>query len=171
MPAAKTSKRPKYKRKKKKLSWRSKPEKKWTLVDWKEWLWDTRFSPYIRLRDCLRTTGSPDCGQCVTCHKVYPRNRLQAGHFVPGRTDAILFDEDCVHAQCYRCNCVLDAWPEYYRFMQKEYGQEKIEQLIDQRDEKVELTVDWIKEAHEYYTKRIEEFLNGNNVFPDEGVG
>jgi len=134
-----------------------KKQKEWTITKWKKELW-TKFSQYIRLRDCLKTTGSSDFGRCVTCGRKYPRQKLQAGHFIPGRTDAILFDPDCVHAQCYRCNCKLQGdWPAYYRFMQREYGQEKIEQLIDQRDEEVELTVEWIQEAYEYYTKHIEE--------------
>ena len=132
-------------------------KKEWTKTKWKDWLW-IKFSQYIRLRDCLKTTGSSDYGLCVTCGRKYPRKNLQAGHFLPGRTDAILFDEDGVHAQCYRCNCHLQGdWPAYYRFMQKEYGQEKIEQMIDQRNEEVEMTVEWIQEAYDYYVKRIEE--------------
>jgi len=142
-------------------------KKEWTITKWKDWLW-TKFSQYIRLRDCLKTTGSPDYGLCVTCRRKYPRGKLQAGHFVPGRTDAILFDEDCTHAQCYRCNCKLQGdWPRYYRWMQKEYGQEKIEQLIDRRDEEVEMTIEWIQEAYEYYTKRIEE-LYGSKILSNE---
>lgn len=138
---------------------KKKEKKERTITWWKKELWK-KFSQYIRLRDCLITTGSPDHGRCVTCGRVYPRKKLQAGHFVPGRTNAILFDEDCTHAQCYRCNCILDVWPQYYRYMQKRYGQEKIEQLIDQRDKEVELTMEWIQETYEYYTKRIEELYD-----------
>ena len=158
MSISKEPQRPKYKRKKKKVSFRSKDIEDWTLEDWKEWLWEL-FSKYIRLRDCIKTTGTTKRGRCVTCSKIYPINKgFQAGHFIPGRADAILFDPDCVHGQCYRCNVVLGGdWPAYYRWMQANYGQEKIEQLIDQRNEKVELTVEWIQEAYEYYTKQIEE--------------
>jgi hypothetical protein len=157
--------RPKYQRKKPK---KRKTQDDWTLTNWKDWLWK-KFSQYIRLRDCIKTTGSPDYGLCVTCGKEYPRGELQAGHFIPGRTNAVLFDEDCTHAQCYRCNCVLDVWPQYYRWMQKEYGQEKIEQLIDQQHEKVDLTKEWIQEAYEYYENRIEGLLNGTVLLSGEG--
>lgn len=137
-----------------------KTQDEWTITDWKDWLWK-KFSQYIRLRDCLKTTGNPDRGRCVTCGRTYPRKKLQAGHFVPGRTDSILFDEDCVHAQCYRCNCHMQGdWPSYYRFMQQKYGQDRIEELIDQRNEKVVLTKEWIQEMYEYCEKRIEELLS-----------
>ena len=64
----------------------------------------TQFSIYIRTRDCLSTTGSRDEGRCFTCGKIFPFKKLQAGHFVPGRRNAILFNEECVHAQCFHCN-------------------------------------------------------------------
>lgn len=64
---------------------------------------------------------------------------MQAGHFLPGRSDAVLFDDRGVNAQCYRCNILLQgAWPAYYRKMQEMYGQDWIEESIDvwQRKEK-----------------------------------
>lgn len=144
----------------------SKKKKEWTITKWKEYLWK-EFSQYIRLRDCIKTTGSPDFGRCVTCERAYPRKKLQAGHFVSGRTDGILFDEDCVHAQCYRCNHKLQGdWPSYYRWAQKHLGQEKIEELIDKRNEKIELTIDWIKEAYEYYNYCITYMLEHKQLVP-----
>ncbi len=62
------------------------------------------FSRYIRLRDCILTTGTKDEGVCFTCKDRLPINKLQAGHLVDGRTDAVLFDENNVKAQCYACN-------------------------------------------------------------------
>jgi len=145
--------RPKYQKKKRK---KRKTRDEWTITDWKEHLWKV-FSKYIRLRDCIKTTKTTTEGRCVTCGKIFPISKLQAGHFIPGRMDSILFDEDCVHTQCYRCNCILNTWPEYYRWMQSVYGQEVIEQMIDRRLEKVEITIGWVQNAYEYYEKRIEE--------------
>lgn len=67
----------------------------------------TLFSRYIRLRDCLKTTGSLTHGVCITCGKTYPIESLQAGHFIAGRSNAVLFDEQITHAQCYACNVGL----------------------------------------------------------------
>ena len=65
------------------------------------------FSRYIRIRDCLKTTGCTSFGLCITCSKRYHFKLLQAGHFVSGRHNANLFSERGTHAQCYNCNINL----------------------------------------------------------------
>lgn len=62
------------------------------------------FSKFIRLRDCILTTGTKEEGVCYTCGKTFPIGKLQAGHLVHGRTNGVLFDEYIVKAQCYQCN-------------------------------------------------------------------
>ena len=61
------------------------------------------FSQYIRMRDCLLSTGSPDWGECFTCSEPLPFEKLQAGHFVP-KHSGNYFSERGVHAQCRTCN-------------------------------------------------------------------
>ncbi len=68
--------------------------------------WKT-FSQYIRLRDCIATTGDKDRGRCITCGKLFPYDKLQAGHAIPGRNTSILFDEELVAGQCVHCNIFL----------------------------------------------------------------
>lgn len=65
------------------------------------WGW---FSKFIRLRDCLATTGNPTIGRCITCGEVKQYDDLDAGHMLGRRTAGILFDESMVHAQCRDCN-------------------------------------------------------------------
>lgn len=67
------------------------------------------FSDYIRLRDCLKTTGTPDYCICITCKERgdsswKPYSKIQAGHAVGGRSNAILFHEEIVNGQCGYCN-------------------------------------------------------------------
>lgn len=69
----------------------------------KDKAWEA-FSLYIRTRDCLRFTGNPNDGMCVTCKGKFPRIKLQAGHFVAGRGNAVLFNEKIVYSQCGYCN-------------------------------------------------------------------
>ena len=92
------------------------------------------FSRYIRLRDAIKTTQTKEWAVCCSCSKQYPAFGVgcgQAGHFVPGRGNAILFDEDCVHFQCYNCNVRLKGnWPAYMEFMLKEYGREVVDELL-----------------------------------------
>lgn len=81
-------------------------EKVWTLKKAKKYAWN-QFSIYIRTRDCLKTTGNPGEGVCITCGRKYDFRGLQAGHFVQGRHNNNLFSEKGVHAQCFYCNMQL----------------------------------------------------------------
>lgn len=68
--------------------------------------------------------------QCVTCGLVKHWKQLQAGHFIPGRRNSILFDERNIHAQCYGCNVMKQGnTVKYFRFMQRTYGDTVIEEL------------------------------------------
>lgn len=85
------------------------------------------FSEYIRTRDtnALFPEGREGC--CVTCNKVYNFKQLQAGHFIPGRHGAVLFNEDIVYAQCYSCNVGKHGNPrEFDKFMRGMFSDEQI---------------------------------------------
>ena len=107
--------------------------KKHGLRYWKKKAWD-EFSKYVRLRDAIKTTHTKDRVICCTCGKEYPAfgvGCVQAGHFVPGRGNAILFEENGCHAQCFNCNIrKKGAWPEYMEFMLREYGREEVDRLL-----------------------------------------
>jgi hypothetical protein len=87
--------------------------------------------------------------------------KLQAGHFLSGRKDALLFDEDGVNAQCYRCNVMLAGmWPEYYRVMQEQHGQDWIEDRIDQwQTDDSKLDIPQLKAMELYYKMEYEDLL------------
>ena len=89
---------------------------------------------------------------------VYDFANLQAGHFIPGREDSILFDPACVHAQCYRCNVKRSGeWVKYFRFMEKKYGREFIFKLMTKSETKCIITPEWIGTTAEYYLEKINE--------------
>ncbi|RKX92021.1 MAG: recombinase [Spirochaetes bacterium] len=95
----------------------------------KQRAWEA-FSRYIRTRDCIATTGSPEYGRCITCGQVYPFGKLDAGHFIPGRSDAVLFEEHNCHAQGIRCNRFAQgAFVEYEMALRELYGEEEVERL------------------------------------------
>lgn len=88
------------------------------------------FSIYIRLRDCLQTTGTIRAGDCFTCQKRFKFKELQCGHFVPGRHNSILFDERNAHAQCVGCNVFKKGnLIKYYPAMLEKYGKKVIDEL------------------------------------------
>ncbi len=121
-------------------------------------MWPT-FSKFIRLRDCIATTRTTTHGLCYTCgkkKKFSAKGGLQAGHFIPGRMDAILFDEEQVHAQCYRCNVMLGGnWPAYYEHMMKDVGIEEIHLMLEQRNDKVDFKREWFESTKDYYEQEI----------------
>ena len=92
------------------------------------------FSRYIRIRDCIRFKDSLEEGICVTCKREYSLKQLQAGHFIPGRNNAVLFNEDVVYAQCASCNLAPPYglggnYIEYFVFMEHEWGRDKIDEF------------------------------------------
>jgi len=118
--------------------------RKRTIPQLKKAAW-TEFSKYIRLRDCLATTGTAERGKCFTCDRVYPFGKLQASHFVDGRGATILFDEEAVHAACYGCNVMKSGnKDEYTPRMIKKYGLKKVEEM-------------WIrkKQTHKWQTEEL----------------
>lgn len=88
------------------------------------------FSRFIRARDCIASTEDVESGQCITCKEMIPFKKAQAGHFIGGRSGGVLFDEEIVHLQCYRCNVALKGnYVEYTLEMIKRHGIEKVEEL------------------------------------------
>ena len=88
------------------------------------------FSEIVRSRDCQKTMNRLDWGKCITCGIIKEFKELQAGHFIPGRHNSVLFDLRNCHAQCYRCNVLLKGNPiKYDRFMLETYGQGTIDEL------------------------------------------
>ena len=129
---------------------------------WKAKAW-VEFSKYIRLRDALATTGTQEWVLCCSCGRRYPAfgvGCVQAGHFVPGRRNSILFDERGVNAQCYNCNVTLNGnWIEYERFMIKKYGEGVVEELKQKKNLTVKFQPWELEEKRDYYKQKYEELL------------
>ena len=143
-----------------KLTTGMKSMKKHGVAWWKKKVWTKAFSPYIRLRDALETTGSPHTLKCCSCGKPYPAFGVgcaQAGHFIPGRHNSILFLEHCVHGQCYNCNITLKGnWPGYYAFMRERYGQNGIDEMLRLSKTVRKFTVEELKTMYNRYLNQIE---------------
>ena len=96
-------------------------------------------SLYIRYRDAIKTTGGLDNCACVTCGRVKPTRGagcIQAGHFIPGRHNSILYDYRGIAGQCAYCNDHMKGnWVPYQKYMQETYGQEVIDELMERDKE------------------------------------
>lgn len=118
------------------------------------------FSKFIRTRDSIATTGDTDSGVCCTCGKLIPFKQSQAGHFIAGRTNALLFDEDIVHLQCYACNvCNHGEQLEYYYYMKRHYTEDQILEMRKLRYQTVKYTTDELLQITDKYKEKTEELL------------
>lgn len=128
-----------------------------TVSKLKKELW-TLFSLYIRTRDCIRTTGCPVWGLCITCGKRYHIKLLQAGHFIPGRHNANLFYERGTHAQCYNCNINLKGNTlEYMDALKDLYGGRIIDELREYAKLKLQYKPHDIEAIKEIYKQKLKE--------------
>jgi len=125
------------------------------------WEW---FSKYIRARDCLRTTGTVTQGRCCTCGAYKAFEDLQAGHAIPGRGNAILFNEMLVHAQCERCNRHLGGnYIAYNDFMVRRYGQETVNQLWQDARKEVQFKTFELRFIAKQYREEYNKLVKGES--------
>ncbi len=140
-------------------------EKKLLLTPIKKdaWKW---FSKFIRLRDALLTTGTKDMVKCFTCDALvsaWSRGGAQAGHFLDGRGNAVLFDEDLVHAQCLQCNFYRHGFKESYEpKMIALYGKDRVEGFRVQKREIKRYTAEDYEKIRDYYKEEFENMLENN---------
>jgi hypothetical protein len=93
---------------------------------------------------------------------VLPLGKLQAGHFMPGRSDSVLLDEQTVHAQCYFCNCERQGnWPGYYKFMVDMHGQDVVNDLVAAylRGSDKHYTPEQLQVKERYYEDKVNRLL------------
>jgi hypothetical protein len=125
-----------------------------------------KFSEYIRLKECLETTGTLDYGICVTCNKRFHYSELQAGHFIDGRSNSVLFVEDLVHIQCYHCNCVLSGNKDNYApYMIKRYGIAQVEKMYLLKHMNKSLSVLELEAIYQDLVNKIKDLKNDSIKF------
>src|SRR3990167_9509270 len=98
----------------------------------KDKAWDV-VSKFTRQRDC----DENGYGNCVTCGKWIHWTEGDAGHFLSGRMNGILFDVRGIHLQCKPCNGGFrnqkyskdEVAENYEKYMLKRYGQAIIDDL------------------------------------------
>lgn len=118
----------------------------------------SQFSLFIRLRDSIKTTGTKQTCLCITCGNSRPtggKGCVQAGHFIPGRGNSVLFEEDQVNGQCYVCNYRLKGnWVEYECIMIERHGKEKVEEMKKMaRQTKIYTVADYLEIETRYKDK------------------
>ena len=124
----------------------------------KEKAWKA-FSRYIRLRDCLDTTGEEEEGICIKCGERKPFKGLQAGHAIPGRNNSILLDEELVYAQCAGCNLFGGGRVQnkFTLFIIRKFGVEFYEEKVKLSEIPQKMTCEEWEERRKYFEDKTEE--------------
>lgn len=131
-----------------------KPKRK-SVPRLKRKLWSV-FSRYVRLRDCMATTGTLTRGCCITCGVEFPFNQLQAGHYIAGRNNAVLYNEEMVHAQCAHCNFTLEGnHPKYTKAIIRMYGEDAPNRMELESERTFQYSALDIEELTCYYKEEI----------------
>jgi len=145
------------------------PVKKITKTKAKDKAWKA-FSDYIRIRDCLLTTHTIDYGICVTCsvrgdNKWKSYAKIQAGHGVGGRGNAVLFNEEIVHGQCNYCNSkppigLGGDYGNYMTFFINSYGFEHAKELQKLRyDTSIKYSLEDYLKIEQKYKEKLKNLL------------
>ncbi len=116
------------------------------------------FSIYIRLRDCESYQHAGMFAPCVTCGKLTHFKQLQAGHFLSGRGNAVLFDEDLVHAQCQQCNIFKHGNSDgYWPYVVKTYGWDATNEMLKKKQLIKKYSISDLEDLIVRYKKKIAE--------------
>ena len=133
-----------------------KPKKK---IDLDAKLWRI-FSLYVRMRDAKRTTGSFELCKCVTCRRILPFAKMDAGHCISRSKLSTKFDERNVHAQCRDCNSKRHSLGEqnaHKYYIISAYGQSVLDELEYKSKKFVQLRDADYEFMIEQYTKKINQ--------------
>jgi hypothetical protein len=129
--------------------------KKLTLSKAKKKAWKA-FSLYIRMKDA---TEDRTVNICYTCGEFKDIKKMNAGHGIGGRNNAILFEERIVRPQCIGCN--LWGRGQYQIFTRQlidELGLEVYDQIVTQSRVPVKYSVTQLLEIEEKYKKLVQGF-------------
>lgn len=112
------------------------------------------FSEYIRRKEA----DEGGTNYCFTCGAPKFWKELHAGHFIGGRTNAVLFEEEIVKPQCLMCNVFLSGnYGVYTLKMLDLHGREKVEEFMALKHQTKKYTRADLEDLIDSYKKKIQE--------------
>lgn len=125
------------------------------------------FSDFKRHEGCYESTGTFTAGYCITCKvagrpSLFPYSRLQAGHGVGSRCNAILFHEELVNIQCDHDNRqgaggLAGDYGNYAIYLVEKYGLEHAKYLQSLKYAHKTITYDDLVDIEVKYKEKLEE--------------
>ena len=124
-----------------------------TLGQLKKAAWKL-FSEYVRRKDA----DEGGTVSCYTCGRLLYWKEAHAGHALPGRHNAVLFDLDIVRPQCPRDNLFMGGRYEVFAAkLIRENGLEWFEKKLAGAREVIKMSRDDLEKIIIDYKKKLEE--------------
>lgn len=94
---------------------------------------------------------------CYTCGApIHHKLEAQAGHAIPGRTGAVIFDVDIIRSQCLRCNAFMGGRYEIFATqLIRENGLEWFERKLEGARRVVKYTRSDLEDLIESYKLKL----------------
>lgn len=112
------------------------------------------------LSECIRREAADrnDMGRCYTCGTVEHWKKLQAGHAIGGRHNAVLLDESIIKLQCVSCNVFRRGnYPVFTLKLINEHSAEWFEKKLSNSHKIVKWTPHDIREKIAEYELRLKQ--------------
>lgn len=130
---------------------------------WRKWgISGTKQRAAKSFQRMIRLEAADENGQvhCVTCgfenNWRNSDNKMNAGHFVGGRSNSIAFLEDNCHPQCVVCNMHHGGRLDVYEsWMVERYGKERVSEIRKLRNLTVKLSAEMLNEMRLAYHERV----------------
>lgn len=129
--------------------------KKWNLSRWKKEAWK-----YCSIYNRRKDTDSKGYTNCITCGKRIHWTEADAGHFIAGRKNPILFYDKGIHAQCKNCNRNQGEQYLYGEYIKNRYGEEEVKKQLKMRNQLLKYTREDYLNLINHYKAKIKELDN-----------
>lgn len=150
----------KEKRKKDKGQFINGKLRKWNYKRLKNECWNI-FSLYIRLRD----SDKDGMCYCISCGSKHNYKEMQAGHYIGGRGNSVLFHEDIVNAQCIACNIFKGGnYIDYHFAMRKKYSEKQLQEFNQLKHKVVKFKASDLVAIYELYSVKVNKLLEDKNI-------
>lgn len=132
----------------------------WSYKRLKNECWNI-FSLYIRLRD----SNKDGMCYCISCGSKHYYKEMQAGHYIGGRGNSVLFHEDIVNAQCVACNIFAGGnYIDYHFAMRKKYSERQLQEFNQLKHKVVKFKISDLVAIYDLYSQKVNNLLEEKNI-------
>ena len=115
------------------------------------------FRKYIRLRECLDTTGYTDIGKCFICGEERPAEELVLRRFITSTNGEYAYDPRLAHLVCK--DCFAASQEEYRARLETKFGKSYIKEVQKNSGNPDKLTDLWYESLEQHLLEEIGDMM------------